>query len=310
MTILCTTSTFGAKLPDELTIVMNPYGRRLTEAEVTALIQEHRPTGLIAGVEPLSRRVLESASGLRVVSRCGVGVDSIDLDAARELGITVCTTPEAPVPSVAELTVTLMLAALRRVPQTDAAIRAGGWPKPAGNLLGGKTVGIVGCGRIGSAVASLAAAFGCRALGYDPVIETHETCEMVRLDTLLVTSDIVTLHAPALEATRRMINASALSRMKREAILVNTARGALVDEAALIDALREERIAFAALDVFDDEPYAGPLREMPEKTILTSHIASGAREARARMEAEVVANLVAALAEHGGASSNATVRAG
>lgn len=299
MTILCTTSTFDAPLPHGYTLVHNPYGRRLTEPEVAALIEEHRPAGLIAGVEPLTRRVLEAASGLRVVSRCGVGVDSINLEAARELGITVCTTPEAPVPSVAELSVALMLAALRRVPQTDAAIRAGGWPKPAGNLLGGRTVGIVGCGRIGSAVASLVAAFGCRVLGYDPVIEKHDMCEMVRLDTLLEASDIVTLHAPALETTRRMVNASALSRMKRGAILVNTSRGALVDEAALVQALREDRIAVAALDVFDEEPYAGPLREMPEKTILTSHIASGAREARARMEAEAVANLVAALAEHG-----------
>jgi D-3-phosphoglycerate dehydrogenase / 2-oxoglutarate reductase len=295
VTILCTTSIFSATLPDGYTIVPNPYGRRLSEAEVADLVREHQPVGLIAGVEPLTRRVLMAATGLRVISRCGVGVDSIDLEAARELGIAVCTTPEAPVQSVAELTVGLMLAAIRRIPQTDAAVRSGGWPDPAGNLLGGRTVGVVGCGRIGSAVASLVSGFGCNVLGCDPVVTKHDVCTMVSLDELLEASDIVTLHAPSVESTRRMINASTLSQMRQEAILVNTARGALVDEEALVVALHEGRIAIAALDVFDDEPYAGPLREMADRTILTSHIASGAREARARMEAESVANLVAAL---------------
>ena len=292
MTILCTTSTFSASVPDRFTLITNPYGRRLTEQEVSALIAEHRPVGLLAGVEPLTRTVLAAAQGLRVISRCGVGVDSVDLEAARELGITVCTTPEAPVPSVAELTIALMLTALRRIPQTDAAIRSGRWPKPEGNLLGGKTVGIIGCGRIGSAVAALVRAFGCTVLGYDPAVAEHGICAMTGLHELLSDSDIVTLHAPAVAATRKMIDASALALMKPQAILVNTARGALVDEAALERALRDGTIALAALDVFDEEPYAGALVHLPEKTVLTSHIASGAREARARMEAEAVKNLL------------------
>lgn len=298
MKVLCTTSSFDAEIPSGIDVVKNPFARRLTEAEVSQLIGEHRPDGLIAGVEPLTRAVLTRAAAgtpLRVISRCGVGLDSVDLEAAGELGIEVRNTPGAPVPSVAELTIGLMLAALRSIPAADAAIRRGDWLRLKGGLLGTRTVGIVGCGRIGSAVAALVAAFGSTILGFDPVVSEHPLCQMVGLDDLLARSDVVSLHAPLTDATRHLIDAHALSRMKPHALLVNTARGALIDEEALVAALTENRLGGAALDVYDVEPYTGPLVGLPQKTVLTCHIASSAREARAVMEAEAVQNLVSAL---------------
>lgn len=298
MKVLCTTSSFDATIPAAIAVVKNPYGRRLTEAEVSQLLAEHRPDGLIAGVEPLTRAVLErarAAGSLRVISRCGVGLDSVDLKAAKELGIEVRNTPQAPVRSVSELTVALILAALRSIPTADAAIRRGEWLRLKGGLLATRTVGIIGCGRIGSAVAALVAPFGSTLVGFDPIVREHPACTMVRLDELLAASDVVSLHAPLTEATRHLIDSDALERMKPSALLVNTARGALVDEEALVDALRSGRLGGAAFDVYEEEPYTGPLIELPEKTVLTSHIASSAKEARAVMEAEAVQNLIDAL---------------
>lgn len=295
MKVLCTTSSFTAPFPPEVEVVKNPHGRRLSEAEVAELIREHKPDGLIAGVEPLTRAVLEGAKGLRGISRCGVGLDSVDLDAARELGVAVRNTPEAPVASVAELTVALILALLRHVPVADAALRRGEWPRIKGGLLEGKTVGLVGCGRIGSAVAQRLSGFGCKLIGFDPALETHPLCTLVSLDRVIAEADILTLHSPLVEATRHLIGAAQLEAMKTSALLVNTARGGLVDTAALVTALIDGSIAGAALDVFEEEPYTGPLTTMTDKTVLTSHIASSAREARQRMEEEAVANLMEAL---------------
>jgi D-3-phosphoglycerate dehydrogenase len=297
MKVVCTTSSFDAAIPDSFDVVKNPHGRRLTEEEVTALLVEETPDGLIAGVEPLTRAVLEAAvkagdGRLRVISRCGVGLDNVDLDAAADLGIEVRNTPTAPVPSVAELTVGLMLAALRSIPAADAAIRRGDWLRLKGGLLGSRTVGLVGCGRIGTAVATLVAPFGATLIGFDPEVRSHSLCRMVSFEDLLAQSDIVSLHAPLVPGTRHLIDADALRRMRPNAVLVNTARGALVDERALADALAEGQIAGAAVDVYEEEPYTGPLVNMRERTVLTSHIASSAREARAVMEAEAVKNLV------------------
>lgn len=297
MRILCTTSSFTAKFPDEFEVIMNPFGRRLSESEVAELLALHRPIGMVAGVEPLSRAVLSAADGLKVISRCGTGLDNVDLEAARELGIVVRNTPLAPVASVAELTVGLMLCALRKVPVADASVRRGEWPRLKGGLLRGRRVGIVGCGRIGTAVASLLSAFGCELVGFDPLITEHTTLRMVTLAELLCWSDIVSLHAPLNDSTRHVIDADALSRMKPGSVLVNTARGGLVDEAALEEALREGRVSAAALDVFEEEPYRGALVEMPERTVLTCHVASSAIEARRQMETEAVENLQTALKE-------------
>ena len=190
--ILVTTSTFSEKhLLSNQEVFYNPTGRRLDESEVLELIREFQPTGMIAGVEALTRNVLVAAEGLKVISRCGVGLDSVDLETAQELGIVVCNTPEAPVPAVAEMALALMLAWLRRIPAGDQEIRNGKWVKKNGLLLAGKTVGIVGCGRIGTYLSSLLAAFGCTVIGSDLHITAHPTCRMVPSDepTTICSSD-------------------------------------------------------------------------------------------------------------------------
>ncbi len=304
--ILITTSSFGKhdqSLIDDLTnkgiqITANPFGRKLTEPEVTELITRHQPLGIIAGVEPLSRAVLQQAINLKIISRCGIGMDSVDLKAAKELGIKVTNTPDGPTIPVAELTVGMILALLRRIHLVDGAIRRGEWERPMGGLLYGKTVGIIGCGRIGSYVAKLLASFGCKILGCDLFCSENECYEPTEIDELLAAADIVTIHIPYSEENHHFINRDRLNIMKKGTILVNAARGGLVNEKALYEALEKGRLAGAALDSFEEEPYKGPLRNL-NNVLLTSHIGSYAKEARVMMERQAAENLLRELKKLG-----------
>lgn len=273
-------------------IVMNPYGRRLTEDEVVGLLDAD-VVGMVAGVEPLTRRVLVGAMGLKFVSRAGIGMDSVDLAAAAELGIGVANTPNAPVPAVAELTVGIMLDLLRHIGAADRGIRAGQWKQTMGRLLGAQTVGLVGCGRIGLAVARLLQAFGATVLAYDPAYAGSEP-RAAELDELLASADIVSLHMPYGPATHHIADAAFMARMKRGALLVNASRGGLIDEAALAEALASGQLGGAGLDTFEQEPYNGPLAALPQ-VVLTAHMGSYAKECRSRMEREAAENLVAGL---------------
>ena len=302
--ILVTTSSFADQNPDLLArlhargleVIINPFGRKLSEGEVTELLQKYRPVGMIAGVEPLTRNVLGGADGLRVISRVGIGLDSVDLAAARELGIAVTNTPDAPTVPVAELTLGLILSLLRCIPASDAGIRRGEWSRPMGQLLLGKTVGVVGCGRIGTRVAKFLSAFGCRLLGYDPMVQSSDLLELVSLDDLLSASDIVTLHLPYMEKTHHLLDASRLRAMKQGSLVVNASRGGLIDEEALLASLQDGHLAGAALDCFENEPYAGPLKELGN-VILTGHIGSYAKEGRVIMEEQAVDNLLLELSK-------------
>jgi D-3-phosphoglycerate dehydrogenase len=297
--ILITTSSFADETPELLTsleasglkAILNPFRRKLTENEVKSLIQEHEPAGMIAGVEPLTRQVLENAPFIKVISRCGIGMDSVDLKAAEELGIKVTNTPDAPTIPVGELTIGMILALLRSLHHSDASIRAGGWERPMGLLLHGKTVGIVGCGRIGSYVAKILTAFGCKLLGYDPLCSSHQYVELTSMESLLQKSDIVSLHLPYSEANHHLINEKQISLMKQGAILINASRGGLVDEITLVVALQSGKLAGAAIDSFEQEPYTGPLAHL-NNTLLTGHIGSYAREGRMIMEQQAVDNLL------------------
>ncbi|MEN8136790.1 MAG: phosphoglycerate dehydrogenase [Thermodesulfobacteriota bacterium] len=298
ITILITTSSFGKNDPTPLkalqeaglSVITNPFGRKLTEDEVGQLITEHQPTALIAGIEPLTRRVQEKSSGLGVISRCGIGKDSVDLGAAKELGITVTNTPDAPTIPVAELTMGMILCMLRHLHTGDRAIRQGQWQRPMGNLLHQKTLGVLGCGRIGSMVASLATAFGCRILGCDPCIEEHDCCDMSHFDEIISQSDIISIHVPYSESCHHLLGQAEIKRMKPGAIIINTSRGGLVDEESLYHALKENRLGGAALDCYEEEPYSGPLREL-DNVLLTAHIGSYALEGRLMMEQQSVDNL-------------------
>lgn len=236
--------------------------------------------GYIAGTERVDADVLSKADGLRVIVRLGSGLDNIDLDVCRQRGIKIVYTPDAPVDAVAELAVGLMISLARNIPVTDAAMHKGIWrrDKPQGTLLRGKTVGIVGVGRIGAQVARLLFPFRMVKLGHDVKPDKDVALltglEFVDKDEILARSDFLLLHLPLTPETRGWLGADELRKMKRTAYLVNTARGALIDEHALYMALGRDIIKGAALDVFADEPYeGGPLTELPN-IVLTRHIGS------------------------------------
>lgn len=282
----------------KIEIALNPMKSRLTESQVTELLNED-VVGMIAGLEPLNGNVLRSAKTLKVIVRCGTGLDSVDLDVARELGIEVYNTPNAPARAVAELTIGHMLNALRHISATDRSLREGSWTPTMGSLLGTKKVGLIGFGRIGKMVSELLLAFGASVQAFDPNVSTaNSQVEMCDLQTLLSSSDIISLHVPYSPATHHLINTEALSLMKPLAILVNISRGGLIDEDALFNSLTSNRIAGAALDCFEIEPYTGPLRTLPN-VCSTSHMGSYARETRDQMENEASTALVAGLKKHG-----------
>lgn len=274
-------------------LVTNPFGRRLTEPEVTELLSGD-VVGMVAGVEPLTAAVLRSAPSLKVLVRCGVGLDNVDREAARSLGIVVRSTPDAPSAAVAELAAAHILSLARRIPECDRAMRAGRWQPLMGALLARQTIGIVGLGRIGMRVASILAAFGSRLLACDREVRECALAEMVPFAELLARSDIVTLHVPLNDATRGLVGANEIAAMKQGALLVNAARGGIVDEVALADALRSGKLGGAAIDCFETEPYTGPLLGF-DNVQLSAHMGSYAREARALMEAEACEALVAGL---------------
>jgi phosphoglycerate dehydrogenase-like enzyme len=211
----------------------------------------------IVSTDPVDASVLAVAPGLRVIARVGIGVDSIDLDAATAHGVAVTVTPGANEATVADHTVALMLAAVRRICEHDSQVREGGWLRTGQHapwLLSGSTVGLVGFGQIGRLVAQRLRGFDVRLLVADPIAPDAEGVERVSLDTLLTASDVVSLHVPLLPSTRRFIGARELALMRDDAVLVNTARGGLVDEHALAGALERGGLRAAALDVFEDEP--------------------------------------------------------
>lgn len=302
--VAISTSSFGKESPRPLEILRsagfevrgNPTGRTLTSDEAKEHLQG--VVGLIAGTEKLTRDVLTACPQLRCISRVGVGIDGIDLAAAKELSITVVNTPDAHVDAVAELTLAGMLAALRAIPRSDTSIRGGGFDKPMGRLLRGKSVGFIGFGRVARALCKLLAPFGGQRWAYDleqdPAVAAAHGVRFGTLDEVLAASDLVTLHLPYSKSAHHLIGAAQLARLRDEALLVNTARGGLVDEAALLGFLEGHPRASAYLDCFEKEPYQGPLTRL-KNVVLTAHIGSYAREARVRMEVEAVENLLANL---------------
>lgn len=303
--VLITTSSFSLgnfsqakSLQDAgISLEMNPHGRRLSEEEVAELVATD-VIAILAGLEPLTDRVLSNAKSLRVIARCGTGLDSVDLQAANRLGIDVFNTPDAPTQAVAELTIAHMLNSLRHISTTDSNMRSGKWTPTMGSLLATKTVGLIGVGRIGSAVAKLAQAFGARVIGFDPVVNSHNSVELLSLDEVLNQADIVSLHVPINDQTHHILNANTISRMKPGSIVVNVSRGGLIDESALHDALKSQHLSAAALDCFEDEPYSGPLLQIPGVHV-TAHMGSYARETRDLMEVEASTNLVNGLRKRG-----------
>lgn len=243
--------------------------------------------GIVAGTDRFSAEVIAAADRLKVFGRTGVGYDNIDVAAATERGIAVCPTPGVNRQSVAEHTFALLLSVARGVPGNVAAVAAGGWPQVSGRELSGATLGLIGLGAIGKAVARIALGFGMRVIAHDPYLDAEAIAasgvESVSLDELLAASDFVSLHIFLDASTRHLIDAGAIATMKPGAYLVNTARGGVVDETALAAALREGRLSGAGLDVLETEPLPpdSPLRGL-DNLIITAHIGAATVESRAR----------------------------
>ena len=249
-------------------------------------------------------REMMASSRLRVVGVHGVGCDHVDLQAAKELGKVVFNTPSALTETVAEMALALMLALTRRVVSADRAVRAGEWTRKYGDLIGselmGKTVGIIGMGRIGSAVARHLKPFRVELLYFDvverPELEAELGLRRVELDTLLGMSDIITLHTPLTPQTRGLISRREFTLMKDGVYIVNTARGNIIEQQPLIEAMEAGKLAGAALDVFEEEPLdpGDPLASM-DNVVLTPHLGASSREAMRRMAVEVAEGIIEVL---------------
>lgn len=279
-------------------IVLGPAGRQPTEAELVELLP--LCVGYLAGVEPVTAGVLESAPLLRVISRNGSGVDNIDLAAAERMGIHVCRATGANARGVAELAIGLMVCGLRAIPLADRSLRAGRWDRPRGREADGRRLAIIGLGAVGREVARLALAFGMSCIAYDPFIDAAVCPPGVALsgdlDHVLGASDVVTLHCPALPGGRALIGEREMGLLRPGCVLINTARWSLVDPTAALLALESGQLGAYAIDAFATEPPELDPLLTHDRAILTPHLGGLTEESVRRATRDAVRNLVDALA--------------
>ena len=303
--ILVTPRTFGKAdpVPIEMLreagceIISNPYGRLLTEEEMSELIQD--VDGVIVGLDPLNASVISKAQRLKAISKYGVGVNNIDLDYASERGIIVANTPGANSLAVAELAIGLIFAVARRICTSDRNIRQGRWQQYPGLQIKGKTIGLIGTGQIGRHTGELARGLGMEVICYDlyPDEEWAESigAKYVALQEIITDSDFISIHIPLTDDTYHLISSSELDQMKPSAVIINTARGGIIDEEALYEALKDGEITGAGLDVFEAEPLTDSKLLELDNVVLTSHIGAHTRESTENMGRLAAANLLAIL---------------
>lgn len=259
---------------------------------------------LVRSATRITRDALAHADRLKVIGRAGVGVDTIDVEAATERGIAVMNAPAGNTIAAAELALALLLSLIRRVPAADRSMKAGQWDRASfgGTELHRKTLGLVGAGRVGGEVARRARAFGMRVLAYDPFLTPAAAAEMgvelIELDPLLKAADVLSLHVPLTDKTRGMLGSRELGLLKSSTVIINAARGGVLDEAALLTHLKEGRIAGAALDVFEQEPLPAdhPFRSLPN-VVLTPHLGASTEEAQLNVAVEIAEAVRGALVE-------------
>lgn len=294
--VLITTVPFGDKnrLPIDLLeaagieYLINPIGRKLKEEELAEMVTDFDV--LIAGTEPISDKVMSCASRLKLISRIGIGLDSVDLLAAERRGIHVSYTPDAPAPAVAELTIGLMLSLLRSVHVANTHMHRGEWHRYFGRRIPEVTIGIIGTGRIGRRVLRHLAGFGTpRILVNDihpnlTVAPAHKL-EWVGKEEIYRYADVISLHVPLTVQTKNMIRREHLLQMKPDAMIINTSRGGIINEHDLAEVLSAGHLSGAAIDVFEQEPYTGELSKI-DRCLLTSHMGSMSVDCRTRMEIE------------------------
>ena len=307
--VLITTVPFGDKnrLPLKLLkengfqYTVNPLNRKLTEDELSEMIADFDI--IIAGTEPITKKVMDAATNLKMISRVGIGLDSVDLLEAEKRGIVVSYTPDAPAPAVAELTVGLMLTLLRSVQLSNMEMHNGKWHRFFGRRLSEVTVGIIGVGRIGTGVIEHLKGFGSMNILLNDTgsysqdwhnIEKEYNVEWEDKEVIYQQADIITIHTPLTAQTKNMIKKEQLLSMKKDAIIINTARGSIINEDDLYEVMQAGHLSGAAIDVFDFEPYAGKLREI-DRCILTAHMGSMSIDCRTRMEIEATEEVVRSL---------------
>ncbi len=296
MKVLITTVPFGEKdrLPlkllegSDIQYVINPYNKKLTESELIELVSDFDV--IIAGTEQISDKVMDKGCNLKLISRVGIGLDSVDLLSAEKRGIKVSYTPDAPAPAVAELTIGLMLMLLRSVHVSNSQMHSGQWRRFFGRRLSNITIGIIGVGRIGVAVLRHLKGFGSPKILVNDVVSRDELgdkfdIEWTNKEEIYKQADIISLHLPLTNNTKNMIKKEHLLKMKSDAIIINTSRGGIINEVDLYEVMKSGHLSGAAIDVFEQEPYNGPLKEI-ERCLLTAHMGSMSVDCRTRMEIE------------------------
>lgn len=299
---LITTVPFADKnrLPIELLegagieYLINPIGRRLKEEELAEMVGDFDV--LIAGTEPITDKVMQSGTKLKLISRVGIGLDSVDLLAAERRGIQVSYTPDAPAPAVAELAMALMLSLLRGVHVANLQMHRGVWHRHFGRRIAEITVGIIGAGRIGARVLRRIPAFGTprvlvNDINPDLKLVPELKLEWVGKEEIYRQADLISLHLPLTPLTKNMIKREQLLQMKPDALIINTSRGGIINEADLAEVLRSGHLGGAAVDAFEHEPYTGELTGI-ERCLLTAHMGSMSLDCRTRMEIEATEEAV------------------
>jgi D-3-phosphoglycerate dehydrogenase / 2-oxoglutarate reductase len=301
--VLITTVPFGEKnkLPIDLLeknnieYLINPLNKKLTEDELAEMVTDFDV--IIAGTEPITEKVMNVATNLKMISRVGIGLDSVNLLEAEKHGITVSYTPDAPAPAVSELTIGFMLTLLRSVQLSNMEMHNGRWHRLFGRRLSEVTIGIIGVGRIGVGVLEHLQGFDSPKIllnDIDPdkkIDNRFSNIEWVDKETVYRYADIITIHTPLTAQTINMVKKEQLLSMKKDAIIINTARGGIINEQDIYEVMQSDHLSGAAIDVFDFEPYNGKLREI-QRCILTSHIGSMSIDCRTRMEIEATREAV------------------
>ncbi len=300
--VLITTVPFGEKNSEPIELlesndieyVINPLNKKLTEEELYELVSDFDV--IIAGTEQITNKVIKKAKNLKLISRVGIGLDSVDLLSAEKYGVKVSYTPDAPAPAVAELTIGMMLILLRSVHVSNSQMHSGKWYRFFGRRLSNITIGIVGAGRIGQGVLKHLQGFGdpnilINDLSIKDDISDKYNVKWTGKEEIYKQADIISLHLPLTSETKNMIRKEQLLSMKEDAIIINTSRGGIINENDLYDVMQSGYLSGAAIDVFNQEPYNGPLKEI-ERCLLTAHMGSMSVDCRARMEIEATEEAV------------------
>ena len=299
---LITTVPFGDKNPLPLELLknagidylINPHNKKLTEDELADLVTDFDV--VIAGTEPITKKVMTRASKLKLISRVGIGLDNVDLFAAKKRGIKVSYTPDAPTPAVVELTIGMMLSLLRYIHVSNSQMHQGQWYRYYGRRLSEVAIGIIGVGRIGMGVLRHIQGFNSPSILLNDVIPNQKhianaSLEWAEKERIYQEADIISLHLPLTRLTKNMIRKEHLLSMKKDALVINTSRGGIINEVDLYEVMQTGHLSGVAIDVFEDEPYDGPLKEI-ERCLLTSHMGSMSIDCRSRMEIEATEEAV------------------